>query len=76
MKRRSPRRSGRHVTHISAYKTAWILHALRQTQCGPQRSGRRETHSAYKTEGILHALRQTQCGQRGAATEVEIIKPH
>ncbi|CAH0390100.1 unnamed protein product [Bemisia tabaci] len=44
MKRRSPRRGDRHVTHISAYKTARILQALRQTHCG-----QRETHSAYKT---------------------------
>ncbi|CAH0385168.1 unnamed protein product [Bemisia tabaci] len=34
MERRSPRRDDRHVTHISAYKTLRILHALRQTQCG------------------------------------------
>ncbi|CAH0381295.1 unnamed protein product [Bemisia tabaci] len=34
MKRRSPRRGDRHVTHISAYKTARILHASHQTQCG------------------------------------------
>ncbi|AZU37634.1 hypothetical protein BBB02_03785 [Wolbachia endosymbiont of Bemisia tabaci] len=76
MKRRSPWRGGRHVTHISAYKIAWILHALRQAQCGQQRSARRETHSAYKTVGILPVLRQIQCGQRGAAAEVKIIKPH
>ncbi|CAH0392662.1 unnamed protein product, partial [Bemisia tabaci] len=63
----SPRRSGRHVTHISAYKTVRILHALRQTQCSQQPRGRRETHSAHKTVGILHALLQTQCGRRGAA---------
>ncbi|CAH0395082.1 unnamed protein product, partial [Bemisia tabaci] len=75
MKRRSPRRGGRHVTHISAYKTACILHALRQKQCTSGR-GRRETHSAYKTAGILHALRQTQCGQRGAAVENKIMKPY
>ncbi|CAH0391584.1 unnamed protein product [Bemisia tabaci] len=46
MKRRSPRRGDRHVTHISAYKTARILHALRPTQCGHY--GQRETDSAYK----------------------------
>ncbi|CAH0392189.1 unnamed protein product, partial [Bemisia tabaci] len=34
MKRRSPRRGDRHITHISAYKIARILHALHQTQCG------------------------------------------
>ncbi|CAH0393475.1 unnamed protein product, partial [Bemisia tabaci] len=34
MKRRSPRRGDRHVTHVSAYKTARILHALHQTQFG------------------------------------------
>ncbi|CAH0392190.1 unnamed protein product [Bemisia tabaci] len=33
MKRRSPRRGDRHITHISAYKIARILHALHQTQC-------------------------------------------
>ncbi|CAH0394534.1 unnamed protein product [Bemisia tabaci] len=50
MKRRSPRRDDRHVTHTSAYKTARILHALHQTQCGHCVScGQRESHSAYKT---------------------------
>ncbi|CAH0388575.1 unnamed protein product [Bemisia tabaci] len=34
MKRRSPRSGDRHVTLISAYKTARILLALYQTQCG------------------------------------------
>ncbi|CAH0390561.1 unnamed protein product [Bemisia tabaci] len=34
MKRRSPRLGNRHVTHISAHKTARILHALHQRQCG------------------------------------------
>ncbi|CAH0381482.1 unnamed protein product [Bemisia tabaci] len=48
MKRRSPRRGDRdrHVTHISAYTTAQILHALHQTQCG--HCSPRETYSAYK----------------------------
>ncbi|CAH0391314.1 unnamed protein product, partial [Bemisia tabaci] len=76
MKRSSPRRGSRHVTHISAYETAWTLHALRQTRYGQQWSARRETHSAYKTTRILHALRQTQFGQRGTAAEFKIIKPH
>ncbi|CAH0386031.1 unnamed protein product [Bemisia tabaci] len=44
MKCRSPRRGDWYVTNISPYKTARILHALRQTQCD-----QRETHSAYKT---------------------------
>ncbi|CAH0390111.1 unnamed protein product, partial [Bemisia tabaci] len=40
MKRRSLGAAiDRHVTHISAYKTARILHALHQTQCVQQRSG-------------------------------------
>ncbi|CAH0385548.1 unnamed protein product [Bemisia tabaci] len=47
MKRRSHRRGDRHVTHISAYKTARILHALHQTQCG--HCGQRETDSAHKS---------------------------
>ncbi|CAH0381011.1 unnamed protein product, partial [Bemisia tabaci] len=68
MKRTSPRHCDRHVTHISAYKTARILHPLRQTQCAaPVRSSWRETRCAYKTAGILHALRQTRCDQPGAA---------
>ncbi|CAH0381294.1 unnamed protein product [Bemisia tabaci] len=46
MKRRSLRRGDRHVTHINAYKTARILHASHQTQCGYY--GQRETDSAYK----------------------------
>ncbi|CAH0390056.1 unnamed protein product [Bemisia tabaci] len=66
---RSPVSCGQRETH-SAYMTAGILHALRQTH------GRRETHSAYMTAGMLHALRQSQCDQRGAAAEVKIIKPH
>ncbi|CAH0381587.1 unnamed protein product, partial [Bemisia tabaci] len=74
MKRRSPRRGGRHVTHISAYKTARILHALHQTRCGHCAAvGVKRIAPTRLSEYFTHCAKHSAVC---AAAEVKIIKLH